>query len=96
MKSKAAQYLNEIVSLTILSLMVVALIAGQAAADSRAMALDTTDRYEAEPDTLTLVIDTKIDNLAPIAEAILGDSVSLNGELTVEIASRHGDTGIAR
>lgn len=91
MKAKAAQYLNEIVSLTMLSLMVVALIAGQAAAESRRMAVDMTDRY-VESDSYRLVIDTELEYLtSPIAEALLGEAASLSGEITLEIRPGRGD-----
>ena len=73
MKSKAAQYLNEIVSLTILSAMVVALIAGQATAQSRALAADRADHYESEPKAIKLVIDKElVEVVPPLVEAILG------------------------
>ncbi len=50
MNSKAAQYLNEIVSLSILVLMIVALAAGQADASRMAQSdtHDRPDRYAAE------------------------------------------------
>lgn len=74
MKSKAAQYLNELVSLTILSAMVVALIAGQASAQSRALAADgASDHYESEPKTIKLVIEPElVEVVPPLVEAILG------------------------
>ncbi len=68
MTSKAAQYLNEIVSLTILVLMVVALISGQAAA-SRADALaadDVASRYEFERQPLGRAVDSSIDPLTGV------------------------------
>lgn len=96
MKAKAAQYLNELVSLTIMSLMVVALIAGQASAESRALAMDRMDRLQ-EPGAVRFVIDTEVDNLAsPIAEAILGEAASLNGRLTLEVVPQKGDRGLNR
>ncbi len=93
MKAKLAQYLNEFVSLTILAAMVVALVAGQASANSRP-AEDVVERLESQTDTLRLVIDTEIDNLAPVAGAILGESIALSGELTLEITPGKGDKGV--
>ena len=75
MKSKAAQYLNEIVSLTILSAMVVALIAGQAAADSRALAADASnDRHESRRTTIRFVVEPDlVEVVPPLVDAILGE-----------------------
>ncbi len=75
MNSKAAQYLNEIVSLTILAAMVGALIAGQAGAESRELAAETGDRYEPRRAALTLVVDPElVEVMPPIVEAIVGKS----------------------
>ncbi len=75
MKSKAAQYLNEIVSLTILSAMVVALIAGQATADSRELAADASnDRYESRRATIKFVVEPDlVEVVPPLVDAILGE-----------------------
>ena len=40
MQARATQFLNEIISLIIMALMIVALVAGQAAATPRATAID--------------------------------------------------------
>ena len=73
MKSKAAQYLNEVVSLTILSALVVALIFGQATAESRSLAAaGTADRYQPQHATLKLVVDPElVEVVPPLVEAIL-------------------------
>lgn len=79
MTAKAAQYANEIVSLTILALMVLALIAGQAAqsrADAAAAA-DNAGRYEVERRPLVRVVDASLD---PIAEVLTMTSGRLEGQ----------------
>ena len=70
MISKAAQYLNEIVSLTVLALMVVALISGQAAGSQAdaAAADDVTARYELDRQSVGRPLERAVDSsLDPIA-----------------------------
>ena len=74
MTSKAAQYLNEIVSLTIMVLMVVALISGQAAA-SKADAIaaaDVAERYEFERRPLERSADASLDPLTGVLTLTTG------------------------
>ena len=81
MKATAAQYLNEIVSLTVLALMGLALVAGQAAAydESRRAALDETPReVEVVPARLERTADAR---LAPLVNALPVGVGSLRGHL---------------
>lgn len=83
MKSKVAQHLNEIVSLSMLVLMVVALIAGQS--NLRTSALDTSamaDRYTTRTDELRRVVDTRLE---PLADRLLIDDGNARIELSIDI-----------
>ena len=74
MTSKAAQYLNEIVSLTILVLMVVALISGQAAASKAdaAAADNAPTRYAVESRRLERVVDSQVDPIVGVLSLASG------------------------
>ncbi len=78
MKSKAAQYLNELVSLSILTLMVVALIAGQSAPSGAepVSAVASKSAQETRPQPLKRVVDASI---APIGDVIMHSSQHLAG-----------------
>lgn len=81
MKATAAQYMNEIVSLTVLALMGLALVAGQAAAhdESRRAALDEIPHeVEIVPARLERTADAR---LAPLVNALPAGVGSLRGHL---------------
>ncbi len=93
MTSKAAQYLNEMVSLTILVLMVVALISGQAAASKAdaAAAADVAARYEFERPPLERVVDTSLDPISDVLTLTSGriaDRETLKVQRTQRPATR--------
>lgn len=92
MKATAAQFMNEIVSLTILVLMAIALIAGQAAAsdDSRSAALaETRQEIRVVPTRLERTADARI---APLVNALPAGASSLRGH----ILSRAERKGVRR
>ncbi len=84
MTSKAAQYLNEFVGLTILALMVVALISGQAAVSKAdaAAAEDVSARYEFERRPLERVVDASVD---PIVGVLNLTSGHLEGQAALKV-----------
>jgi hypothetical protein len=76
MISKAAQYQNEIASLTILVMMVVALISGQAAGSKAAAAadLDVAARYEVDRRPLERIVDAQLDPIAGVLTLTSGQA----------------------
>lgn len=90
MTSKAAQYLNEIVSLTVLALMVVALISGQAAASraDAAAADDIAARYEVERRPLERMVDSKLDPIVGVLTLTSGKVKDRRLERTRRPATR--------
>ncbi|MEM8817632.1 MAG: hypothetical protein AAGE85_17565 [Pseudomonadota bacterium] len=65
MKSKAAQYLNEVVSLTMLALMIVALAAGQS---SGAMTSGSAAEFESSPNVLEARVEVIASSMLPESE----------------------------
>ena len=93
MISKAAQYLNEIVSLTVLGLMVVALISGQAAASKAdaVAAQDVAARYEIERRPLERAVDSSLDPITGVLTLTSGrlqDREAFNVKRTRRPATR--------
>jgi hypothetical protein len=81
MKGTAAQYMNEIVSLTVLALMGLALVAGQATAsdESRRAALEeVSHEVEIVPARLERTADAR---LAPLVNALPAGVGRLRGQL---------------
>ena len=95
MKSKVAQYLNELVSLSILTLMVVALIAGQSA-PSRAehvSAVATESNQDVRPQPLKRVVDASI---APISDVLTYSSQHLADRAGLGIDNRGSKPRLSR
>jgi hypothetical protein len=88
MTSKAAQYLNEFVSLTILALMVIALISGQVSASKGDAADDIAARYEAERGPLERAVDSSLDPIAEVLNLASGQVQDRKSKRTRRPATR--------